>query len=186
MAHCLFRISDCQVNIGSSLKAVNRESPESTKPAQAPVRNCSTKHRTFLGLRGDSKNEAAFTRAHEQKSASAKDSVIILQKLVATMSGSPATEPFKLEVISPDLSRRTVQIHESPFLIGRGSETGNHLQLSDPRISRNCAAIVTRGEGCYLEDRGHRGGIFVNGKKSTTRRFKIWTSLRSASMIRIR
>jgi phosphoserine phosphatase RsbU/P len=81
------------------------------------------------------------------------------------MSGFPATESIKLEVISPDLSRSSVQIHESPFLIGRGSETGNHLQLPDPRISRQCAAIISRAEGCYLEDRGHRRGIFVNGKK---------------------
>jgi sigma-B regulation protein RsbU (phosphoserine phosphatase) len=70
-----------------------------------------------------------------------------------------------LEVISPDRSRRIVQITESPFLIGRGGETGNHLQLSDPRISRQCAAVISKAGHCHLEDRGHRHGVFVNGKK---------------------
>jgi phosphoserine phosphatase RsbU/P len=81
------------------------------------------------------------------------------------MPGFPATESIRLELISPDRSRRAVPVRESPFLIGRGCEAGNHLQLPDPRISRQCAAIVTEAEGCYLEDRGHQRGIYVNGKK---------------------
>ena len=47
-----------------------------------------------------------------------------------------------LEVVSPDGARRYVRVTQTPFLIGRGAETGNHLQLSDRRISRNCAALV--------------------------------------------
>ncbi len=47
-----------------------------------------------------------------------------------------------LEVISPDGARKYVRVTQTPFLIGRGAETGNHLQLTDRRISRNCAAIV--------------------------------------------
>jgi phosphoserine phosphatase RsbU/P len=70
-----------------------------------------------------------------------------------------------LEVISPDDSRRMVRISGSPFLIGRGDETGNHLPLEDPRISRQCAAIISDARGCLLEDLGYRRGIFVNGKK---------------------
>jgi len=71
----------------------------------------------------------------------------------------------ELEVSSPGSAPEVVPIPHTPFLIGRGSDTGNHLQLSDPRISRRCAAIVA-GNGAYvLEDRGHRQGIFVNGQK---------------------
>jgi len=70
-----------------------------------------------------------------------------------------------LEVVSPDHTRQTVHLTEFPFLIGRGGETGNHLQLGDPRISRNCAAIVFRAGGYYLEDRGHRGSLLVNEKQ---------------------
>ncbi|HYM07725.1 MAG TPA: SpoIIE family protein phosphatase [Terriglobales bacterium] len=75
-----------------------------------------------------------------------------------------------LEVISPDGSRRVVRISGSPFLIGRGEEAGNHLPLDDPRISRQCAAIISEPQGCVLEDLGYRRGIFVNGTK-VDRRF---------------
>jgi phosphoserine phosphatase RsbU/P len=74
-----------------------------------------------------------------------------------------------LEVISPDGARRYVRVTQTPFLIGRGAETGNHLQLSDRRISRNCAAIVMEGGKLYVEDRGQRRGLFVNGEKTESR-----------------
>ena len=69
-----------------------------------------------------------------------------------------------LEIIAPDAPRRSVRITQSPFLIGRGGGTGNQLQLSDARISRSAAALLFDGSYC-LEDRGQRGGIFLNGKK---------------------
>ncbi|HUL32505.1 MAG TPA: SpoIIE family protein phosphatase [Candidatus Eisenbacteria bacterium] len=74
-----------------------------------------------------------------------------------------------LEVISPDGARKYVRVNQVPFLIGRGAETGNHLQLTDRRISRNCAAIVTEANRYYLEDRGQRRGMFVNGEKVESR-----------------
>src|SRR5437588_12717274 len=70
-----------------------------------------------------------------------------------------------LEVVSPDGARRYVRVTQSPFLIGRGAETGNHLQLSDRRISRNCAAIVIEANRYYMEDRGQRRGPCVNGRQ---------------------
>jgi serine phosphatase RsbU (regulator of sigma subunit) len=74
-----------------------------------------------------------------------------------------------LEVVSPDGARRFARITQTPFHIGRGAETGNHLQLSDRRISRNCAAIVNEANHFYLEDRGQRRGLFVNGEKVESR-----------------
>ena len=75
-----------------------------------------------------------------------------------------------LEVVSPDGARRYVRVTQSPFLIGRGAETGNHLQLSsDRRISRNCAAIVVEANKYYIEDRGQRRGLFVNNEKVESR-----------------
>lgn len=74
-----------------------------------------------------------------------------------------------LEVVSPDGARRFVRVSHMPFLIGRGAETGNHLQLSDRRISRNCAAIVSEANRLYLEDRGQRRGLYVNGEKVESR-----------------
>ena len=70
-----------------------------------------------------------------------------------------------LEVAIPGRPREFVPVTESPFLIGRGGETGNHLQLDDRRISRRCAAIVTLETGYRVQDLGHRQGIFVNGEK---------------------
>ncbi|MGA2099035.1 MAG: SpoIIE family protein phosphatase [Candidatus Acidiferrum sp.] len=74
-----------------------------------------------------------------------------------------------LEVVSPDGARRYVRVTQTPFLIGRGAETGNHLQLSDRRISRNCAALVMEAGHLYIEDRGQRRGLFVNGEKVESR-----------------
>ena len=81
------------------------------------------------------------------------------------MPDVPAIGDAVLEVISPDDPRAIVRVAESPFLIGRGGEHGRHLQLTDRRISRQCAAIISDGGCYYLEDRGHRYGIFVNGEK---------------------
>src|SRR5579863_2140561 len=74
-----------------------------------------------------------------------------------------------LEVVSPDGARRYVRLTQTPFLIGRGAETGNHLQLSDRRISRTCAAIVLEANKLYIEDRGQRRGLFVNNDKIESR-----------------
>lgn len=80
----------------------------------------------------------------------------------------PDTQPIPdalLDVLEPDGTRRPVRITETPFLIGRGTETGNHLVLADKRVSRQSAAVVWRETTFYLEDRGQRHGIFVNGEK---------------------
>jgi len=81
----------------------------------------------------------------------------------------PIVAETVLEVVSPDGARRFVRVTQTPFLIGRGAETGNHLQLSDRRISRNCAAIVVEANKHYVEDRGQRRGLFVNGEKVESR-----------------
>src|SRR4029077_19211717 len=81
----------------------------------------------------------------------------------------PLASEAVLEVVSPDGARRFVRITQTPFMIGRGAETGNHLQLSDRRISRNCAAVVIEGNRFYVEDRGQRRGLFVNGEKVDSR-----------------
>src|SRR5467141_4214223 len=80
------------------------------------------------------------------------------------MSELPAVDKTGLEVISPDNARRFVFLNVSPFCIGRG-ESGNHLQLADSRISRQCDALISEGDLWYLEDRGHRRGVFVSGKQ---------------------
>ena len=70
-----------------------------------------------------------------------------------------------LQVIEPDSVPREVRVTASPFLVGRGAEAGNHLQLADKRISRRCAAIVLADGVFRLEDRGQNGGVYVNKEK---------------------
>jgi serine phosphatase RsbU (regulator of sigma subunit)/pSer/pThr/pTyr-binding forkhead associated (FHA) protein len=74
-----------------------------------------------------------------------------------------------LELIAPDGARRVVRVSTFPFLIGRGTDTGNHLQLSDRRVSRQCAALVLRDAQICIEDRGQRRGLFVNGERVENR-----------------
>ncbi len=81
------------------------------------------------------------------------------------MSDTQSIPEATLEVIAPDGSRRMARVTQSPFLIGRGAETGNQLQISDQRISRQCAAIVYEAGQFRLEDRGQRRGLFLNGEK---------------------
>ena len=85
------------------------------------------------------------------------------------MTEALAQSEAVLEVISPDGARKYVRVTQTPFLIGRGAETGNHLQLTDRRISRNCAAIVMEANRYYLEDRGQRRGMFINQEKAESR-----------------
>ena len=72
---------------------------------------------------------------------------------------------LQLQVNAADGTTKVIHVTQLPFLIGRGSDTGNHLQLADPRISRQCCAITSNKDGWYLEDRGHHRGVFVNGSK---------------------
>ncbi|HTZ99457.1 MAG TPA: SpoIIE family protein phosphatase [Candidatus Aquilonibacter sp.] len=71
----------------------------------------------------------------------------------------------RIEIVAPDRSRQVIRIAASPFLIGRGGDGGNHLQLNDRRISRQCAAIVSENGHHYIENRGQKLGLFVNGEK---------------------
>ena len=85
---------------------------------------------------------------------------------------TPGAGEAVLEVVSPDGARRYARVVQSPFMIGRGAETGNHLQLSDRRISRECAAIIIEGNKFHLEDRGQRRGLFVNNEKCESRELR--------------
>jgi sigma-B regulation protein RsbU (phosphoserine phosphatase) len=75
----------------------------------------------------------------------------------------PSSDCF-LEVIFPGRTVERAELTAFPFFIGRGAENGNHLALDDKRISRSCAVIHFDGSGFHLEDRGHRQGIYVNGR----------------------
>src|SRR5258707_2197557 len=54
-------------------------------------------------------------------------------------------------------------------MIGRGTELVLHSHVPVRRISRNCAAVVIEANRYYVEDRGQRRGLFVNGEKVDSR-----------------
>lgn len=72
-----------------------------------------------------------------------------------------------IEVVFSNRPWQMVSVDQLPFLIGRGSESGNHLALDDMRVSRKCAAISAVPGGLRIEDRGQLNGIFVNGAPAT-------------------
>jgi sigma-B regulation protein RsbU (phosphoserine phosphatase) len=74
-----------------------------------------------------------------------------------------------IELISPENTRRSIPLAQSPFLIGRG-EAGNQLAIPDRRISRNCAAIVSEDGQYSVEDRGNQLGVFANGERVSGKR----------------
>jgi serine phosphatase RsbU (regulator of sigma subunit) len=82
----------------------------------------------------------------------------------AAMTTKTDQSDIYLEIAYPGRAVQTVGIEPVPFLIGRGEENGNHLILDDRRISRSCAAIVQDDSGYHVEDRGHRQGVYVNGR----------------------
>jgi phosphoserine phosphatase RsbU/P len=84
------------------------------------------------------------------------------------MPDAPDPGEAVLEVISPENTRRSIPLTETPFSIGRG-EVGNHLAIPDRRVSRNCATIFLEGSQHILEDRGNQLGVFINGEKITKR-----------------
>ena len=84
------------------------------------------------------------------------------------MPDARALDEAVLEVVSPENTRRSVPLTQSPFLIGRG-EAGNQLAIPDRRISRNCAAILPKADQYVLEDRGNQLGVFLNGEQVSKR-----------------
>jgi serine phosphatase RsbU (regulator of sigma subunit) len=85
------------------------------------------------------------------------------------MSGNQVIGEAVLEVCGPDGSRRFIRVTQSPFLVGRGAEVGNHIPLADRRISRQCAALIYEGGAFHVEDRGQRSGLFINGERAEGR-----------------
>jgi serine phosphatase RsbU (regulator of sigma subunit) len=59
--------------------------------------------------------------------------------------------------------QRTINLDHSPFSIGRKVE--KDLMISDPRVSRDHALIVSENGQFFLVDQGSKHGSFVNGQK---------------------
>ncbi len=76
-----------------------------------------------------------------------------------------AADSLLLTVIDSSGQTSQVQVTRSPFRIGRLPECD--LSLRDGRISRDHAQILLEDGKYFIEDRGSRHGLFVNGQKVT-------------------
>jgi hypothetical protein len=61
------------------------------------------------------------------------------------------------------------ELNEGSFLIGRGADC--QLALDDALVSRSHALLTVNGDALYVEDKGSRNGVRVNGDLITDRTF---------------
>lgn len=59
----------------------------------------------------------------------------------------------------------TITINAERFNIGRDPKTANYCVTDNPSVSRNHAALITKGSVVYLVDLNAANGTFVNGVK---------------------
>lgn len=70
-----------------------------------------------------------------------------------------------LHIRFPDGGHESIEITESPFNIGRGTE--NHLQLPDPKVSRSHARVLFEGDAIRLIDLNSSNGTFFGDDQLT-------------------
>ena len=68
-------------------------------------------------------------------------------------------------LVRDSLGQRVVPLNNSPFSIGRRSES--HLHLASSQVSRNHAEISIEDDRVTISDKGSRFGTFLNGQRIT-------------------
>ncbi len=82
---------------------------------------------------------------------------------------TPITSAVSIVFVQgPD--RRLLPVHHSPFTIGR--RTDQDLVITDARVSREHAIIISQADGFYVEDRDSKLGTFVNGERVQRRKLQ--------------
>lgn len=69
---------------------------------------------------------------------------------------------WSLEVETARQPRATRPIDQDQLIVGRGGDC--HVQVPDPRVSRQHCTIERRGEEIWVEDLGSRAGTRLNGR----------------------
>jgi serine phosphatase RsbU (regulator of sigma subunit) len=69
----------------------------------------------------------------------------------------------RLVVIKGADAGRSFELDAPELIIGR--QTGAHIRLDGPKVSRRQARVFREGDGFHLEDLGSSNGTFLNGKK---------------------
>lgn len=78
------------------------------------------------------------------------------------VTSSTTAPDATLEVFSPGSAPVRAPITCTPFEIGRGGAGPGRLGMTDSRVSRQAAAIVSENGEFLIEDRGQRKGLLVN------------------------
>jgi phosphoserine phosphatase RsbU/P len=78
-------------------------------------------------------------------------------------SSEPSSSAFPILMLVQGEETRTLTIDHTPFTIGRKAE--KDLVLTDPRVSRDHAVIVSEEGEFFLVDQGSKHGTYVNGER---------------------
>jgi phosphoserine phosphatase RsbU/P len=89
-------------------------------------------------------------------------------------SSNPGTQlgitAFPLLVLVQGNEQRELSLNHTPFTIGR--KVDKDLVITDPRVSRDHAVIISVNGEFYLEDQGSKQGTYVNGEKIQRQRLQ--------------
>ena len=75
----------------------------------------------------------------------------------------PGTGAFPSLLVVQGNESRTLLLDHTPFTVGRKME--KDLVISDPRVSRDHAVIISENGEFFVVDQGSKHGTFVNGEK---------------------
>ena len=84
-----------------------------------------------------------------------------LSSSASAVSALSSASPVLLFVQGAE--QRSIPLERTPFSIGR--KTDKDLVISDSRVSRDHAVIITEDGDYYVVDQGSRHGTFVNGQR---------------------
>jgi pSer/pThr/pTyr-binding forkhead associated (FHA) protein len=69
----------------------------------------------------------------------------------------------QLRVVAGDRTGELFAVGEQALVIGRAETC--QIQVQDPGVSREHAEVLLRNSTVWVQDRGSRNGVFVNGKR---------------------
>lgn len=69
----------------------------------------------------------------------------------------------QLRVVAGSLTGELFAVGEQALVIGRAETC--QIQVQDPGVSREHAEVLLRNSTVWVQDRGSRNGVFVNGKR---------------------
>src|SRR5438270_13930225 len=82
---------------------------------------------------------------------------------VAGPISDPGSGAFPKLLLVQGSETRPLLLDHSPFTVGRKAE--KDLVISDPRVSRDHAVIISENDEFFVVDQGSKHGTFLNGER---------------------